>query len=177
MRQMQTRERPADARRRPWVWGWREGGGGEEQGGSVRAAGAEAEEERRVPHVHATTRDTPPPPARPRLRPPTAFSVSYNPHCAASLLRSTLTVMDAVVYRQYSGESELPHIMALVQHELSEPYVIYTYRYFLQQWCALFFSSSRSLLNGLVSIFLALHAQATSRVPCKSGPSPLNGLS
>ena len=26
--------------------------------------------------------------------------------------------------------------MALVQHELSEPYVIYTYRYFLQQWCA-----------------------------------------
>ncbi|KAH9922300.1 acyl-CoA N-acyltransferase [Epithele typhae] len=42
--------------------------------------------------------------------------------------------MDAIVYRQYSGESELPHIMALVQHELSEPYVIYTYRYFLQQW-------------------------------------------
>ncbi|KAI0776839.1 acyl-CoA N-acyltransferase [Trametes elegans] len=42
--------------------------------------------------------------------------------------------MGSVVYRQYSGESELPHIMALVQHELSEPYVIYTYRYFLQQW-------------------------------------------
>ena len=84
--------------------------------------------------------------------------------------------MDAVVYRQYSGESELPHIMALVQHELSEPYVIYTYRYFLQQWCALF-SSSRSLLNCLVSISFALYAQAASRVPCKSGPSPLNGLS
>ena len=31
------------------------------------------------------------------------------------------------------GESDLPHIMALVQHELSEPYVIYTYRYFLHQ--------------------------------------------
>ena len=49
-------------------------------------------------------------------------------------LELAVCLMDAVVYRQYSGESELPHIMALVQHELSEPYVIYTYRYFLQQW-------------------------------------------
>ena len=42
--------------------------------------------------------------------------------------------MSAIVYRQYMGESDLPYIMALVQHELSEPYVIYTYRYFLHQW-------------------------------------------
>ena len=42
--------------------------------------------------------------------------------------------MSAIVYRQYMGESDLPPIMALVQHELSEPYVIYTYRYFLHQW-------------------------------------------
>lgn len=41
-----------------------------------------------------------------------------------------------IVYRPYVGESDLPAIMALVQSELSEPYVIYTYRYFLQQWCA-----------------------------------------
>ncbi|GJE99369.1 acyl-CoA N-acyltransferase [Phanerochaete sordida] len=40
----------------------------------------------------------------------------------------------SIEYRQYTGESDLPHIMALVQHELSEPYVIYTYRYFLHQW-------------------------------------------
>ena len=39
-----------------------------------------------------------------------------------------------IVYRPYVGESDLPNIMALVQSELSEPYVIYTYRYFLQQW-------------------------------------------
>lgn len=38
------------------------------------------------------------------------------------------------MYRQYTGEDDLPHIMALVQTELSEPYVIYTYRYFLHQW-------------------------------------------
>ncbi len=39
-----------------------------------------------------------------------------------------------IIYRQYSGESDLPHVMALVQNELSEPYVIYTFRYFLHQW-------------------------------------------
>lgn len=39
-----------------------------------------------------------------------------------------------ITYRAYVGESDLPHIMALVQSELSEPYVIYTYRYFLHQW-------------------------------------------
>ncbi|KAI9450210.1 acyl-CoA N-acyltransferase [Russula earlei] len=42
--------------------------------------------------------------------------------------------MDAITYRAYSGEHELPHIISLVQSELSEPYVVYTYRYFLHQW-------------------------------------------
>lgn len=41
---------------------------------------------------------------------------------------------DSIVYRPYVGEADLPNIMALVQSELSEPYVIYTYRYFLHQW-------------------------------------------
>ncbi|KAH6911888.1 acyl-CoA N-acyltransferase [Coprinopsis sp. MPI-PUGE-AT-0042] len=42
--------------------------------------------------------------------------------------------MAEIMYRQYIGESDLPHVMALVQSELSEPYVIYTFRYFLHQW-------------------------------------------
>lgn len=42
--------------------------------------------------------------------------------------------MSHITYRQYVGESDLPQIMALVQNELSEPYVIYTFRYFLHQW-------------------------------------------
>jgi len=45
--------------------------------------------------------------------------------------------MSNIVYRQYAGESDLAQIMALVQNELSEPYVIYTYRYFLHQWSVL----------------------------------------
>lgn len=44
--------------------------------------------------------------------------------------------MDTITYRTYSGEHELPHIISLVQNELSEPYVVYTYRYFLHQWLA-----------------------------------------
>ncbi|KAJ6619027.1 acyl-CoA N-acyltransferase [Mycena sp. CBHHK59/15] len=39
----------------------------------------------------------------------------------------------SIMYRQYSGEADLPYIMDLVQSELSEPYVVYTFRYFLHQ--------------------------------------------
>jgi peptide alpha-N-acetyltransferase len=46
--------------------------------------------------------------------------------------------MSSIVYRPYIGEPDLPLIMALVQNELSEPYVIYTYRYFLYQWSVIF---------------------------------------
>lgn len=42
--------------------------------------------------------------------------------------------MSGIHYRPYSGEKDLPHVMTLVQSELSEPYVIYTFRYFLEQW-------------------------------------------
>ena len=42
--------------------------------------------------------------------------------------------MSSISYRQYHGEADLPYIMALVQSELSEPYVVYTFRYFLHQW-------------------------------------------
>lgn len=76
--------------------------------------------------------------ALPFLLPPTCRT--YLAHTTrsrpASLPPSTTTTstMSGICYRQYMGESDLPHIMALVQHELSEPYVIYTYRYFLHQW-------------------------------------------
>ncbi|WFD34447.1 hypothetical protein MCUN1_001288 [Malassezia cuniculi] len=41
---------------------------------------------------------------------------------------------DEIELRMYPGESALPHVMALIAKELSEPYQIYTYRYFLNQW-------------------------------------------
>ena len=36
--------------------------------------------------------------------------------------------------KQYESELELPKVMALIDAELSEPYSIFTYRYFLSQW-------------------------------------------
>ena len=50
--------------------------------------------------------------------------------------------MTSILYRQYNGERDLPHIISLVEHELSEPYVIYTYRYFLNQWYEFLYISS-----------------------------------
>lgn len=40
---------------------------------------------------------------------------------------------------QYRDERDLPIVMSLVDSELSEPYSIFTYRYFLQQWPQLCF--------------------------------------
>lgn len=37
-------------------------------------------------------------------------------------------------FRQYRGEVDIHHVMDLIDHELSEPYSIFTYRYFLNQW-------------------------------------------
>ncbi|KAI1790565.1 acyl-CoA N-acyltransferase [Ganoderma leucocontextum] len=74
--------------------------------------------------------------------------------------------MDSIIYRQYSGESELPHIMALVQHELSEPYVIYTYRYFLQQWPHLAFLAYPSQSSDPVGVVVckqSMHRDVTNR--------------
>ncbi|THH03779.1 hypothetical protein EW146_g10345 [Bondarzewia mesenterica] len=61
------------------------------------------------------------------------LSAPAYPPRPSHLLRIT-TTMEDIIYRPYSGETDLPHIVSLVQNELSEPYVIYTYRYFLHQW-------------------------------------------
>ncbi|KAI6649544.1 hypothetical protein LOD99_6710 [Oopsacas minuta] len=39
-----------------------------------------------------------------------------------------------IVYHSYHGEEELEGIMQLMQEYLSEPYSIYTYRYFINNW-------------------------------------------
>lgn len=38
---------------------------------------------------------------------------------------------------QYRDERDLQVVMDLIDNELSEPYSIFTYRYFLQQWPSL----------------------------------------
>lgn len=90
-----------------------------------------------------------------------------------------------IMYRQYIGESDLPHVMALVQNELSEPYVIYTFRYFLHQWPVLLFvyryrkltpiSISRPHLSFLVSPPLpAKHPKSLTPSPQAYPSDPSN---
>lgn len=44
-----------------------------------------------------------------------------------------------IEYVSYGGEHHLPLIMQLVDQELSEPYSIFTYRYFVYLWPQLSF--------------------------------------
>lgn len=39
-----------------------------------------------------------------------------------------------IVYKIYSEESQLTDLMKMIDSELSEPYSIFTYRYFLYNW-------------------------------------------
>jgi hypothetical protein len=40
----------------------------------------------------------------------------------------------AVSLINYESERQMPDIMGLIQKDLSEPYSIYTYRYFIHNW-------------------------------------------
>ncbi|EIM84188.1 acyl-CoA N-acyltransferase [Stereum hirsutum FP-91666 SS1] len=77
--------------------------------------------------------------------------------------------MEDIVYRPYNGESDLQHIIALVQNELSEPYVIYTYRYFLHQWPQLSFlaypadATASSAPIGVIVCKQSMHRERTNR--------------
>lgn len=63
--------------------------------------------------------------------------------------------MSQIMYRPYVGESDLPHVMALVQNELSEPYVIYTFRYFLHQWSVAFIANVARVIDRISLLTLS----------------------
>lgn len=44
-----------------------------------------------------------------------------------------------IEYINYESELQMPDIMRLIQKDLSEPYSIYTYRYFIHNWPQLCF--------------------------------------
>lgn len=46
---------------------------------------------------------------------------------------------ESITYLGYESESQMPDIMRLIQKDLSEPYSIYTYRYFIHNWPKLCF--------------------------------------
>nr|CAG4637055.1 EOG090X07BN [Ceriodaphnia reticulata]SVE72974.1 EOG090X07BN [Ceriodaphnia reticulata] len=52
---------------------------------------------------------------------------------------TTSQLVEKVTYVQYQSELQMPDIMRLIQKDLSEPYSIYTYRYFIHNWPMLCF--------------------------------------
>ena len=59
-----------------------------------------------------------------------------------------------VTYQIYQNELNMPDIMRLIQKDLSEPYSIYTYRYFIHNWPNLCFMVSP--INDVVLLKLLL---------------------
>lgn len=47
--------------------------------------------------------------------------------------------LPTIEYVQYESELQMPMIMKIIQKDLSEPYSIYTYRYFIHNWPKLCF--------------------------------------
>lgn len=39
-----------------------------------------------------------------------------------------------IKYSEYNSELQLPDIIHLIENDLSEPYSVYTYRYFIHNW-------------------------------------------
>nr|CAG4640905.1 EOG090X07BN [Eulimnadia texana] len=54
-------------------------------------------------------------------------------------LRESTISPEEITYVQYESELQMPDIMRLIQKDLSEPYSIYTYRYFIHNWPKLCF--------------------------------------
>uniref|UniRef100_H2Z7V3 Uncharacterized protein n=1 Tax=Ciona savignyi TaxID=51511 RepID=H2Z7V3_CIOSA len=45
-----------------------------------------------------------------------------------------VSAINGICYARYSSELQMPAIMHLITKDLSEPYSIYTYRYFIHNW-------------------------------------------
>ncbi|KAF9142746.1 N-alpha-acetyltransferase 30 [Mortierella sp. GBA39] len=58
---------------------------------------------------------------------------------SSSTVATTATPLPPIDYVGYESEHQLQGMMSLIENDLSEPYSIYTYRYFLHQWPKLSF--------------------------------------
>ena len=70
-----------------------------------------------------------------------------------------------VSFTQYQDETQMPLIMRLIQKDLSEPYSIYTYRYFIHNWpnlCFLAMAGDETCVGAIVCK-LDLHKKVSKR--------------
>ena len=74
--------------------------------------------------------------------------------------------MSDVSFSTYSSESSLASIIKLVEKDLSEPYSVFTYRYFVNQWpelCEMARSSHSGELIGVVVCKVDNHKSGKTR--------------
>ena len=69
-----------------------------------------------------------------------------------------------IQYLNYQSELQMPHIMHLIQKDLSEPYSIYTYRYFIHNWPQLcFLAVLKDKVVGAIVCKLDVHKKSVRR--------------
>ena len=72
---------------------------------------------------------------------------------------------NGISFIQYQDETQMPLIMRLIQKDLSEPYSIYTYRYFIHNWpnlCFLAMTGAGECVGAIVCK-LDLHKKVSRR--------------
>lgn len=68
-----------------------------------------------------------------------AATVTGGPVVEEKVEKEAREELPPIDYVQYESELQMPMIMKLIQKDLSEPYSIYTYRYFIHNWPKLCF--------------------------------------
>lgn len=71
-----------------------------------------------------------------------------------------------IYFHSYKSELEMPSVMSLISATLSEPYSIYTYRYFIHNWPELCFLCSNRETNELIGAIVSkldLHKKISNR--------------
>ncbi|XP_050082174.1 N-alpha-acetyltransferase 30A-like [Anopheles aquasalis] len=75
-----------------------------------------------------------------------------------------VAVATDITYQVYESERQMPAIMALIQKDLSEPYSIYTYRYFIHNWPKLcFLAQHNGTCVGAIVCKLDIHRENIRR--------------
>ncbi|RIA87761.1 acyl-CoA N-acyltransferase [Glomus cerebriforme] len=87
-------------------------------------------------------------------------SISSTSSTTTQLTSDTSDTND-ITYVPYSSELQLPGIMSLIENDLSEPYSIYTYRYFINNWPNLcFMAMNQETCIGVIICKLDRHREA-----------------
>lgn len=101
----------------------------------------------------------------PETSPAPAVQEGMDP--AVATINTQLEGLDletGIRYVSYESELQMPSIMKLIQKDLSEPYSVYTYRYFIHNWPKLCFLAfdGREMVGAIVCK-LDIHKQINRR--------------